>query len=65
MKMFEERRYLNTLTIWGAKQHDPAMTENIKSVDPMFDRHVYRSFRVFPKPPTSRFLSENAATYLL
>lgn len=65
MKQFEERAYLNTFSVWGVKQHDPAMTDHIKSVDPRFDRHVYPGKRVFPKPPTSRFLSENASTYLM
>lgn len=64
MKNYESRSYLNTFTVWGVRQFDPAMTENIKSVDPAFDRHVYKDFRTFPKPPTSRFLSENASTYL-
>ncbi len=64
MKLLEERAYLNTFTIWGARQHDPAMTDNIKSVDPMFDRNVYKGFKVWPKPPTSRFLSPVPATYL-
>jgi len=64
MKLHEERTYLNTFSVWGAKQHDPARTEHIKSVDPIYNRRVFHGFRVFAAPTTSRFLSAQPSTYL-
>lgn len=58
----EERMYLNTFLIWGARQYDPANTDHIKSVNKMHSR-VMVGHRILPKKPTSRHLSHFASNY--
>lgn len=57
----EERVYLNTFLIWGARQYDPGNTEDIKSFHA--NRHLVHKGRLIPKKPTSRHLSHHVSNY--
>jgi hypothetical protein len=62
--IISERSYLNPLSVWGVRQHDPFGTEHLKSVHPHHVRRIDNEKVYFPEQPKSRFLSPNPSTYL-
>lgn len=60
----QDRAYLNTLSIWGARQHDPFGVDHIKSVSPHHTRRISGEKVYYPETPKSRFLSHQPSLYL-
>lgn len=61
----DSRAYLNQYSVWGARTHDPANTQNIKHPNANFLYNNGAAGATVPVAPNSRYLSPNASTYLL